>query len=1731
MAAAVVEDGGGEPAVKSVEKVSSDRGEVGAISKIDRESRSPSNPGSPRSSGLPDLEGLEDTMSREDDGGSGGETLLEAVRSGRVDTRTGHYCPREGASEPCSLASAVRRGHVQDRAQSQQMSLSDALTRGLIDPVTGKFSDRWSGKAVRIGEAVKRGLLDPTRHEVYDHDERQKVTLSAALASGLIEEETGKYAMSDRKRVSLAEAAKRNFIYRPLTLKECDDNGLIEADNRVRDPLTDEVLTLLGAVGKGILDADTKSIRNVGEAKYVTLCEAVGKDIVDVESGDFKDDLGNAMPLSEAVKKGHLTTVTIKSIFDIEGIRDQATTGDFMSFNEALASGSIDKTSGRIVDKRTGEKLGFAEAAEKGLIQRELLDMLRRPIGVQGPRGELTLLEAVSEGRIDPHSGLVIDPATTNTVPMDRAEQRGMISPEGAAQLKSLLNITVTTATVTQSVRRFVKGSPLEESSAMRFEDALREGFIDEQRGVFTDPASGRSLNLDEAIDMGILKATTTSSSSMSMSRKTSSSAVVIEHSANGSRKESTSSMRSAHSRKTSTASSSSSTSSSPLRKLSSPLRGSPLRKDSHVDSLDTTFEAVTEVVEAVQEQQQFHVGYTLKEAMDKELLDATSGYFQESDWARGITFKEAVLGGHIEAKSASVIVDEEQPPMSLQKALDGGVLSGLGQFDDGRKTYTLQQAVRTGRVKHVRVTGGGRQSWVSSVASERGESPNLATSQRSASEEFVVHENVTPTELLSALKEGKLRPTDIMVKEKSGEGSLNILEAIRSGVIDRVTGDYNDAKGSTVNFSDAIKLGFVTFMGAKALAMKGSEVMQVMTTRCQGNTIKARVVQSGTTTTRISSFMVEVPGTGEEISLEEAVRRGVVSEETAKMYKAETTTDSEVISTVVLITDPNTGEEMESTEAVARGIVTEDEVAEFLRMKEEKQQQNGSHQNGGPAPARPTSLFTQNGNGTERVKVPSYQKLEPETTMWSKEKSSSRGSSPAKPSSRSTTPTKTQALSSKSPTPTSPMREGGWRLKERFDKRESRVERSQSTRVSTSSSAKSSTTSSPVKGSPSKQSSGSSSKFGSPAKGRRPASASSSSLTRSPSQKHRSRSRKRSRSSSSSSSSSSSAASGKQDNSYRSEISIDFDKSHSSTSEVVESSVSTTVVNLKQGYALSSLNDVRNLTTGETMSVYEAKLRGIAFDLKAEEIVTRQIEVFFDEAVRKGLLNIREGTFTNPTDGRVVSIGEAVKAGMLITDFSETTEEHCQSEATTVSFRDALQRHFDSETRKFKRGEDLLSLQEAVRVEWVNGNDILFDLTSDSQRTLNTALEVGALDGETCEYTVEATKERLFVLDAAKRGLLAVFPEPTQELELSDVTFTLQEAFENGVYNRSNNMFFEASSYTHISLHQSLKIGLIDFGSAKVKDTDSEETCNLSEAADKGLINMTTGTFRDMSLIEAFEKGLIVAVERGGSPFECITLWEAIERDQLDTESGMFHSVHEENKKMTLEEAVYRKYIEKKSAFVRDTWKRKYCSLSEASRKKVLKDGLVMNTTTGKWLTVGEAIEADIVVREIKSVSLIEALDYGMYQPYSGKIRMPGFDRDISLREAVEFKFVDHQKTIVKNRKSGRYLSTLEALRSGDLDGLTGMYCGGDEGDMNLLEARSRGYLLSNDALVTRRGTQSLPKKPPTTYVSCLMSFSNSFLSQPACEVITLFSLQIFLTSHRACAKFYVQLLTHMMT
>lgn len=1728
-------------------------------------------------------------------------TLVAAIRQGQLNPRTGQF---KHLGRTLSLSETLKQGLIDTESHlTGGMSLSDALGQGLIDSRSGKFVDRYSGHCLPLSEAIQRGLLDPNRLEIFDTKSQQKITLQTALNSNVIIETNGKYH-TGKIELPLNEAAKKNFIYNPLTLKECDDYELLQEENAsIKDPINNSSMSLLDAVGAGILDVDLQSIKDTRRDQYVNLAEALKTDIVDPKRFEFLDTAsGDKIPLSEAVKKGYLTTVSQKSIFDIDGIKDQST-GDFISFNIALDKGVIDKVSGKIVDQRTKHKLGFSEAAQKGLIQDQLLEMLKRPIGIKNASGkEGSLLEAVTDGKVDPNSGLIVDIDTTKTIPLEQAIQKGVITPLGAAVLKSLLNITVTTATVTQTVRRSVQISSGDvHEGGLLFDDAIRQGWIDEDKGLFDHPESGK-MPIEEALSLGLLQMTSSSSttsmrrsshmSSSSYSQHSSSrSSPMKEHRSDESsprdsrgqspdkfgRKESVTS-----SRKTST----SSNGSSSFRRSVNPPKGGTTRtrKDSKVEGLDTAFEG-TEVsssttFSAFKSRSTYQSSmdcestngstrdlsvpsFTLKEAIDDGLLDAAKGLFKVPNSETTINFKESVEKGYVRSRSASVVLTEvEQPPMNLKKALENDVMDDFGITKDGRRTYTIQQAMRTGRIKNIKSTSQ-RSSSRASIASEIDTGDDYIDIQqrirfKKNTGAFEVHPDLTPADLLQALQEGKLRPHDIMVRCPTKENtSLNILEAIRAGYIDKNTGEYTTSKGKKHNIVDAIKFGYITFMGVPNKPSPSAQPGTAPPSKkgIRDGTIHARVVQSGVTTTRISSFMVEVPGTDEEITLEEAVSRGLVSEETAKLYKEEVTTDSQVESVVVLITNPETGEEIPSEEAVAKGIVTEEEVQEFLQMQDHEATSVSEVRRGSKAMGKVEAGKIQS-TLTKRPSSPNKETSRPSSAASREpQRSLSRSSSrrttpsrsspyeePSKPSSRTpstkSTPSRSVPISKES-SPTKSSREPSHPSSPEKDKvfkkpapppaRETNgsgparsipvTKEAPPTNGTTATNGVPKTKSAPrvpgrspsppKAGSPTKESRPSSvgkptqtslpkekrpTSLGSPTKDKpfpkspfssrrespkSPTKSFSPALSRSPSQRTKSR-----KTSSSSSNSSSGSSSDEEKDRFRTEMTIDLDKqidkedyASITRTESASHTVRTQIVNLKPGYALSTLDNVRNLATGETMSIYEAKLRGIASDVRDDksEYVTQQVRVFVNEAINKGLINFTSGTFTHPISGEPMPIGDAIREGLLITNLKDdkTTEvSYFNKEAPTISLGDAFQHCFDLKTKKFQKSasQEKVTLTQAVDEEWINGQDVIFDVSSNSQTTLKEALDTGVINGKTCEYTVKTTKEKFFILEAAQKGLVAVFPEAEPELELADVTYTLQETFDNGVFDKRTNLFMEVVNQKEITIIQALRVGLIDFRSAEVRNTKTDNTLNLYEAIEEGVINKKSGKFvdlkaeHDMTLFEAYERGFIVALERQGSPFECITLWDAIDRNQLDTQTGMFYSVHEENKKMTLEEAVYRKYIDKKSAFVKDTWKRKYCSLSEASRKNVIKDGRVMNTTTGKYLSVQEAIDLEIIVRDIRHLSLIEILDFGMYQPHSGQLIMPGFDRQITLREAIEFRLIDHQKTIVKNQKSQRYISTLEALRSGDIDGNTGMY-----GSMNLLEARSKGYLLTNDAMVCR--------------------------------------------------------------
>ncbi|XP_037085111.1 uncharacterized protein LOC119105730 [Pollicipes pollicipes] len=437
-------------------------------------------------------------------------TLLEAVIAGQVDTTTGEVTDTEsGRRYP--LPEAFERGLLSlahDYTRMCGVSLSDAVQQGLVDYVSGKFEDRNNGERLQLQDAISRGLINPNIHEVLNTETGVKLTVNDAIKEGIIKPEQGRFIdKKTRKRMLLIDAVKQYMLGRPLTLKDIHDGGRMETSGTIYDLVTKERVPLLEAVRRGIVDTQLKCVTNLSTAQLLTLPEAFAESII-LPEGKFRDpQTDDVFSLNEAVNRGLITSVATKTIFDIDGIKDPDT-GDYVSLNVALTKGIVNRTTGDFRDS-SGRAIPLDEAVTQRYIQPQINEMLARPIGIHEGGHELTVFRAVLRTRLDPQTGQVTDPETLEPMPLEEAVHRRHITPEGASLLKSMLNITVTTATVTKTIKRYVtvtsqgqEGRP----TPMSFDDAVRRGYIDETLNIFIVPSSGQKVPLDEAVREGLLE-------------------------------------------------------------------------------------------------------------------------------------------------------------------------------------------------------------------------------------------------------------------------------------------------------------------------------------------------------------------------------------------------------------------------------------------------------------------------------------------------------------------------------------------------------------------------------------------------------------------------------------------------------------------------------------------------------------------------------------------------------------------------------------------------------------------------------------------------------------------------------------------------------------------------------------------------------------------------------------------------------------------------------------------------------------------------------------------------------------------------------------------------------------------------------------------------------------------------------------------------------------------------
>ena len=886
-------------------------------------------------------------------------TVLEAMQKGYIDVssgkvidaRTGEQLSGTDAAKRGLLSSDVANSLSQDAViakstnvlhgyygtsdfpstQLPALPLQDVVNKNVYDVQSGKVIDPVTQRGMTLNEAVRSSVVSADQREVYDPMTGDVITVAEAVKRGIIDAQSGKYVdLESRKAMKLDEAVDKKLIQKPLALHTALTDGLMSASGQLHDS-TDAAgskqLTLLEAIERGILDTELKCILDTRTGELLSLSEAIKRGLIN-EEGQFIDPTtGSVMPLPAAINEG-LAQVVQKDVSFADRPVIDSKTGNHLTLMEAIAAGIIEPATGMYVDTRSGRKMPLAEAERLGLVEHDITDKLLTPTGYRDASGkQLSVLELIKSGQFDPATGQLIDPQTGRAVSLEEAVSRNLIEPSDAALLLKTTSPIIATTTVTSEIQY---GIPAER--IMSVDDAVRAGLV--QNNMFTDPTTGKKMSLNQAVHHGLLQVSAVDSDTEpfeEIPKKRAKSDIVADQSTSIARIGSVSVQRGVDEHQESEDTEEythkiADGTEHVRRRERREFHGhrtddggyeSVLMQQRHVSSL-----ASTRSVAGLSGRPDLPMSFS--DAITIGYLNADTGYCQDPTTGTECTIHTALDSGLLDSETALFIAPESGRKSDMKTAIDAKLLEPTAHYSDRRSNerLSLRELIDKGIVvtqpKRDQGTFDLLQFTVISVVDPETEldiGREEAMRRGILDEDNGTYRNTRTGDVLSLQDAVDRRLVKVSKTPASGHAAarsqpetksytivgaidpisktrVDVNTALQRGIIDQANGVYvgKDDAGNRfqIPISEAIKRGLVfTETSGTLAAREGSRFI---------NTTKTFSVQS-----------VVDPATGEEISVTEAIQRGIVDQ------------------TKGLYINPATGEAMPITEAVDSGFIVAD--------------------------------------------------------------------------------------------------------------------------------------------------------------------------------------------------------------------------------------------------------------------------------------------------------------------------------------------------------------------------------------------------------------------------------------------------------------------------------------------------------------------------------------------------------------------------------------------------------------------------------------------------------------------------------------------------------------------------------------------------------------------------------------------------------------------------------------
>ncbi|XP_013786395.2 uncharacterized protein LOC106470391 [Limulus polyphemus] len=466
--------------------------------------------------------------------------------------------------------------------------------------------------------------------------------------------------------------------------------------------------------------------------------------------------------------------------------------------------------------------------------------------------------------------------------------------------------------------------------------------------------------------------------------------------------------------------------------------------------------------------------------------------------------------------------------------------------------------------------------------------------------------------------------------------------------------------------------------------------------------------------------------------------------------------------------------------------------------------------------------------------------------------------------------------------------------------------------------------------------------------------------------------------------------------------------------------------------------------------------------------------KISLEEAVTRGWIEQKALTVKDPRSNDMLTLIEAIKIGIIDPVSGIVTD---PSLGSNMHFYDALDRgliipakrgfslpeaiykgFYDPKTGKFASPESLekLTVDKAVVSGLIDPTSTLVqDGISGNILTFSQAMLDGVVDVKEGKITLNKAGKKVNFQEALDHGLLIEISRP----------LALREAIRKGIYDETTGKFLDPSLGQWLTLQEAINSHLIDPDSAHLRDTQTGflKQLTLIDAIEAGLLNQETGKLtqpdgQEITLVSAFKSDLIMESKIS------ISVQKAIHQGLYNEEMGKFTDPST-GKMITLQEAVRQFVI---NASLPCYWERSTCTLQ--TLKETIHAGII-DQQSGKFrepdtsieLPLNVALEKGLIVDIEKPLGLYKFVTMGLYSAQTGKIVHPSNGTQLSLEDAIKEEVIDNETSIIKNRNTGKYMKLPEAIHAKIINPYRGCYVVPvSKEELNFYDAVGEGLIVS---------------------------------------------------------------------